>query len=269
MNLTTDDKLTVQVKGEGKGALPENYYNPAMIAAIKLFQTLEQAPAGLNMSCTNYIPLDAGLSAHVALIVGGLTGANNLLGNPLQREDLIGIAAELSGRPEAVITAMRGGLGLCSTGPEGAVYRTIEIAPLRVVVVLPTLTGYIRRQRSDLPTQVSLDDAVCNIGHSVLLVEALRAGDFKLLRHALYDRLHEPTRREMIPGYDAVVAAAKEAGAAGVTLCGAGPALIAFANYNHQVIEEAVQQAFKTAGVEVRTWTLGVDTQGVVISVVQ
>jgi len=83
------------------------------------------------------------------------------------------------------------------------------------------------------------------------------------------DRLHEPYRRTFIPGYDAVVAAAAEAGAVAVTLCGAGPALMAFATFNHQSIESAMHGAFRSAGVEARTWSLGVDQQGVVISVVE
>jgi hypothetical protein len=44
---------------------------------------------------------------------------------------------------------------------------------------------------------------------------------------------------------------------------------MAFATYNHQQIETAMRETFKTAGVDARTWTLGIDAQGVAISVVQ
>ena len=108
-----------------------------------------------------------------------------------------------------------------------------------------------------------------NIGHTALLIEALRSGDFRLLKRALVDRLHEPHRREHLPAYDAVIRAAEEAGAIGTTFCGAGPALIAFATFNHQMIEAALSEAFKSAGIEARAWSVGVDLQGVVISVVQ
>ena len=79
----------------------------------------------------------------------------------------------------------------------------------------------------------------------------------------------EPYRRQHIPAYPAVVAAAEDAGAVAVTLCGPGPALLAFATYNHESIEEAMQRAFRAAGIEARTWSLPSDQQGVVISVVQ
>jgi homoserine kinase len=269
MSLRTDDQLTVDVRGEGKGILPENYHNPVMQGAIKLFQRLEQAPAGLAVRSTNAIPLDVGLSARATLVVGGLVGANNLVGSPFTHGNLIDMAAEITGQPESVVTAMRGGLGMCSRGADGLIYRAIEITPLRVVLVLPTLPDYQHRLRDDLPGTVTLDDAVHNIGHTALLIEALRSGDFKLLRRALVDRLHEPYRREYIPAYEAVVHAAEEAGAIGTIFCGAGPALLAFATFNHQMIEAALHEAFQSAGVEARTWSVGIDLQGVVISVVQ
>lgn len=270
MSLSSDDQLVIEVRGEGAGDLPDNVYHPVMRAAIKLFQRLEQAPAGLTVRCTNTIPLDVGLSAQSTLIVGGLVGANNLLGSPFSHDDLIQMAADLSGQPEVVVTAMRGGLGICATRPDGRlIYRSIDIVPLRVVLVVPTLMGYAQRLRDDLPARVPLADAVHNIGHTALLIEALRSGDFNLLRAATADRLHEPHRVEHIQGYRAVLDAAYESGALAVTLCGAGPALIAFATFNHQGIENAMQGAFRAAGIESRAWSVGVDQQGVVISVVQ
>jgi homoserine kinase len=269
MSLRSDAQLRVRVTGEGEGVVPETIHNPAMRAAVRLFQAMEQAPAGLNVVCTNMIPLDVGLSAHVAMTIGGLVGANNLLGSPFSHDELIAMAAALTGQPEAVVTAMRGGLGLCSEGPDGLIYRSIEIMPLRVVVVVPLVPGYKRRMRDELPARIPLGDAVFNMGHTALLIEALRAGDVKLLRQSLRDRLHEPYRRDAIPGYRAVAAAAEEAGAIAVTLSGAGPALLAFATFNHQSIESAIHGAFRAAGVEARTVALSSDSQGVVISVVE
>lgn len=269
MSLRADDQLSVEVRGEGAGVLAENFYNPVVRAAIKLFQQVEQAPAGLSVRCTNQIPLDAGLSARAALSVGGLVAANNLLGSPFSHEELCDMAADLTDHPEAVVTAMRGGLGVCSSGPDGILTRTIEITPLRVVVALPHLPAYQPRLRDELPARVSMADAVYNIGHAALVIEALRHGDFKLLRHAVRDRLHEPYRRDAITGYHAALNAAEEAGAVAVTLCGAGPALLAFATFNHQIIESAMQAAFRSVGVEARTWSLSSDHQGVVISVVE
>lgn len=269
MYLPGDDQLVVEMRGEGHDLLPGDVRHPIMRAAIRMFQSLEQAPAGLHVRCTGEIPLDVGLSARATMIVGGLVGANNLIGSPYTHEELIHMAAQLSGQPESVVTAMRGGLGICSAGEDGLFYRAIEIVPLRVVLAVPTLDQYTPRLRDSLPDRVTMADAVHNLGRSMLLVEALRSGDFDLLRHAVQDRLHEPHRCHYIPAFDAVKAAAMDAGALAVTLCGAGPALLAFAARHHQEIESAIVTTFRGAGVAARTWTLGIDMQGVVISVVE
>lgn len=269
MYLPSDDQLVVEMRGEGHDTLPADVHHPAMRAAIRLFQSLEQAPAGLHVRLTGHVPLDVGLSARATMIVGGLVGANNLIGSPYTHEQLIHMAAEISGQPEAVVTAMRGGLGICSTGEDGLFYRAIEITPLRVVIVVPTLDEYTPRLRDSLPAKVAMADAVFNLGRSMLLVEALRTGDMGLLRHAIQDQLHMPHRRHYIPAFDAVRAAAEDAGALAVTLCGAGPALLAFADSNHQAIASAMTGRLLAVGVEARTWIVGVDMQGVVISVVE
>jgi homoserine kinase len=270
MSLTPGDQLDVAVQGEGDSVLPGNVYNPVMRAAIKLFQKLEQAPVGLTVRSTNRIPFDVGLSARATMFVGGLVGANNLIGNPFSHEDLISLAAEITSQPESVVTAMRGGLGVCSRAANGSLlYRAIETMPLRVVVAVPHLPGYQHRLRDALPANVPLQDAVHNIGNTALLIEALRDGDFRLLREVCRDRLHEAHRIELIPGYAAAVEAATNAGADAVTLSGAGPAMLAFAGFNHQSIESAIQAGFAQAGVDARTWSIGIDLQGVVISVVE
>ena len=113
MSLTYDDRLRVEVRGEGTGILPENVHNPVMAAAIRLFQALEQAPPGLNVVCANAIPLDAGLGARTALIVGGLVGANNLLGGPFQREVLHPVGfAEVEGTDHVGMDDARAEFGL-------------------------------------------------------------------------------------------------------------------------------------------------------------
>ena len=269
MSLTRDDQLAVIVRGEGEDRLPADFHNPAVRAAIRLFQAVEQAPAGLSVRCTNAIPLDVGLSARATLAVGGLVAANNLLGSPLSRAEMIALAAEITGRPEAVVTAMRGGLGICAQDGDGLLHRSLEIAPLRVILAVPELPDYAPKLRDALPAQVPLADALFNVGHVALLIEALRAGDLALLARAVADRLHEPHRIPHITGYIAARRAALDAGAAAVTLCGAGPALLAFAADHHQIVESAILTAFHEAGVRAHTWIVGVDMQGVVISVVE
>jgi homoserine kinase len=74
---------------------------------------------------------------------------------------------------------------------------------------------------------VPLADAVFDLGRVAYLTTALIWGKWELICPAMQDRLHQPYRLALIPGLDAVIAAAVEAGAYGASLSGGGPAVIA------------------------------------------
>jgi len=95
---------------------------------------------------------------------------------------------------------------------------------LKGVVAIPDFSMPTRTARDILPQQVSFQDAAFNVGRVALLIAALHQGDLTLLSTAMEDRLHQSCRAGMIPGFKKVLAAARLAGARGVTLSGAGPA---------------------------------------------
>ncbi len=260
-----DTRLVIESHGEGSADLTPDCYHPVMYAAIRVFQRLEDSPLGLRVDVQNMIPLNSGLGAEAAMTVAGLVGANNLMGTPLSRDNLIAMGAELMGRPDGVIAAMLGGLTLSAAGDGGGLYRRIDVEPLRVVVVVPQLDDYDPAV-IPLPKTVALADAVYNLGRQVLVADALRTSDFELLGQAMDDRLLRPHLSAHIPGLAEAFEAARRAGAVAVTVSGEGPALLAFALYNHYKIADAIQSVFDRHDIMSRAWTLPVDTQGVVIT---
>ncbi len=84
--------------------------------------------------------------------------------------------------------------------------------------------------RDALPEDVPLADAVANLGAVAIGVAGLAIGRFELLGRLTVDRLHEPYRARVYPQLPAMVAAAREAGALGACLSGAGSTIIAFAD---------------------------------------
>jgi homoserine kinase len=107
---------------------------------------------------------------------------------------------------------------------------------------------------------------VFNVGHALFTVHALAVGDEALLAWAVDDRLHQPYRRPLIPGFAAVERAARQAGASAVALSGAGPSLVAFASANHARIAAAMQAAFEAESVPARTFILAADDRGAVVT---
>ena len=201
-------------------------------------------------------------------MVGGMVALNNLLDVPPINRDGIIVEASKLAEPAAVVTAMLGGLTMTSGsgGSDDLLYRSLRIPHLQVVLAVPEINDYEQPAAKSSQKKVDIRDAAFNIGRTALVVEALRQSDMTLLSKAMHDHLHEPHRKALVPGFDSVVAAGKQAGAAAVVFSGDGPALLAFASAHHQAIELALKEAFKKAGIMVRTWILNTDSQGVTIS---
>ncbi|HQT91676.1 MAG TPA: homoserine kinase, partial [Candidatus Kryptobacter bacterium] len=98
----------------------------------------------------------------------------------------------------------------------------------KLVAVLPDSRVETEAARKILPSSVSLHEAVSNVQHSSLLVAALASGDYGMLRHAVYDELHEKHRKALIPHFDEFAATASENGALAFAVSGAGSGCIAF-----------------------------------------
>ena len=270
MSVRADGNLEITVLGEGEEDIPTGFQNPVLRAATWLFQKKEMAPAGLSIHIENYIPLDIGLDAEAAMFIGGLVAANNLTEGTFDREDLIELAIEMGMTHVDALTTLLGGLNATIVTADGIrLHKSLEPPPLRMVVMVPEVPNYTELTANALPEFVSLDAAIFNMGHMVFMVDALMEGDYDLLAATMHDRLYQKAFTDHIPGYAQAVEAAMDNGAAAVTLAGHGPTMLVFAPYNHNLIAEEMIHVFQATGVQnCRYWTLGIDAQGVTVSVV-
>ena len=101
------------------------------------------------------------------------------------------------------------------------------------------------------------------MAHLGLLLRGLETGRGDWLRTALQDRLHQPYRKALIPGYDALNAATLKAGAYGMAISGAGPTLIALVDQaGASAVAVAMAEAWKAQGIGVQENVLQLDLQG-------
>ncbi len=257
--------LEITAEGEGANRVPLDERNLIYRAAAKVFEYMRKGPAGrLLLRSVNTIPLGSGMGSSAATVVGGLVAANVLVGAGLTREQILEMATEMEGHPDNAAAALYGGLTLVSAPHGGGEphVRALAVPPMQVVIALPEVRLSTAEARAALPAQVPLTDAVFNIGHALFTVQALTTGDEVLLSWALDDRLHQPYRQKLIPGFQAVAAAARQAGASAVALSGAGPSLVAFAAGQHAAIAAAMQAAFASVSLPARTFVLDVDARG-------
>ena len=136
---------------------------------------------------------------------------------------------------------------------------------LRVAVVHPhcqVSTAEARRLVKE--RKYGLDVIVPNLGSVAAVVAALYTGDLQLLGRSIDDRIIEPLRATLIPGFDDVKSAALSAGALGCSIAGSGPSVFAFADddASAQRIGEAMQAAFRSANLESDLFSGKVSTEG-------
>ncbi|MFZ3078619.1 MAG: homoserine kinase [Bellilinea sp.] len=257
--------VRVEVAGEGAGQLPVDAHNLIARTFFEVYRRQGQLlPVGVRIGCENCIPLGSGLGSSAAAVVAGIAGANTILGNPLTLLDMLRIANELEGHADNAAAALFGGLMIVTSDSAGIpLVQKIESQIWQVVAVLPDFALPTVQARRALPAEVSMRDAVFNIGHSLLAVEALRMGDRGLLFHALEDRLHQPYRLKLIPGAEAAMQAARTLGAP-AALSGAGPSIVAFPDDNPEAVQSALQEAFREAGMASRGWILNTSFTGLI-----
>lgn len=249
--------LVVEVEGEGAGNLPCNESNLVYRAAKRVFDRAGYAPAGLRIRLINGIPVGRGLGSSAAAVIGGIIAANRLCGAGLGTREMLTLACSMEGHPDNIAPALLGGLVIYASVDGEITWTKIGLPPgIKAVVAVPDFVMNTRDTREALPQLVTMRDAVFNISRAALLVAALQKGDLSVLGTAMDDRLHQPFRSGLIPGFKKVVSAARLAGARGVALSGAGPTIVALADDNQALIAEVMKETFRESGVNARSLIL-------------
>ncbi len=226
--------IELTVEGEGSGELTadrDNRFVRGLEAALRLVRGELPEGAGWRIAMTNRIPLARGLGSSAAATVGGAIAGNALVGGVLTTTQLLGLATEIEGHPDNAAAALLGGFVVVGT-VDGAPQAIRFDAPrdLRTVVFIPDLRLETSAMRDVLPRKIPRADAVANLGRVALGVAGLATGRHDLLRTLTIDSLHEQYRAALFPELPVLVDAARDAGALGACLSGAGSAVIAFSD---------------------------------------
>jgi homoserine kinase len=166
------------------------------------------------------VPLSGGLGSSAAAYTAGVLAAAHMF--ELQ-EDLLGHVAELEGHPDNAAAALLGGFVIVAGGEDT---RFEPPDGLEAVIVVPRAAVRTTVARKALPERVPMADAVANVARGALLTLGLATGDFSLIGRGLEDRLHQPYRAHLFPQSMALLARAREFGAVGATISGAGPTVL-------------------------------------------
>lgn len=196
------------------------------------------------------IPSTRGLGSSAACIVAGAEAARAVArtispkskAGGFSDSSILQVATQVEGHPDNVAPALYGGLQIAKT--ERGTVRACACPVserLAFYVLIPDFSSSTKKARTLLPEKVPRADAVANLASLGFLFSGLRTGDRHKLRVGLTDRLHEPYRRPQIPGFLEIEKKAREAGAIGTVISGAGSTLLCVAETEKT---EALDSAF-------------------------
>ncbi len=271
IEMRENEQTVFELHGEGMSGLPRDKSNLIYKVAQLVFKEAGVSVPELAIAMYSDIPLTRGLGSSASAIIGALVAANALIGSPLSDDKLFQMATALEGHPDNVGASLFGGIVVSAWDGEQAQYVRLEPhAKLQTLVAIPAFQLSTEKARHALPSQISMADAVFNVGRSSLLVAALASDKLELIRHAMQDRLHQPYRAALIPGMTEILERAPEHGALGAALSGAGPTLIAFVDADSSkksALESFLQATLQKEGITAETMWLAPCVHGPIVQV--
>ena len=253
------DEVTIEASDSGRVAMAEPGAGaPAAVrrntAGLVVSEMAAEfgAACGLRVHVAKGVPAGYGMGSSGASAAAAAVAFDRMFGLGLGPGELVRFAgageaasAGTAHYDNAAASALGGfvivrpsPLEVVRTGVPRGLHACVAIPEVRVP---PSKTAV---SRGAVPRRVPLARCTANVAAAAALVAAVMRGDAAGVgRAAACDSIVEPAREHMIPGYRAVKAAAVEAGAAGATISGAGPSVVAFA---------ASRRAARAAGAAMR-----------------
>lgn len=219
-----EEKLIVE--GCDKRFAGEN--NLVWCAYTKTLENCGRRAKGLHINFRRMdIPISRGLGSSAALIAAGVLAANELNSLSLDRSELLDLAAAMEGHPDNAAPVLLGGLTAALWDGQHVAVRRFSVSDeIRFTLLVPPFELSTALARQVMPEKVEIRDAVFNLSRSVMLLRAFSEGDGELLRLSLDDRLHQPFRARLIPGYETAKDIANKLGMLGLCISGAGSTLL-------------------------------------------
>jgi len=228
---------------------------------------------GIGLSVRKGLPLSGGQGGSAASAVAGAVAVNALLGEPLGHLELIEACLDaeeaVAGRhADNIAPSLLGGFVLIRSMDPLDVVRLPVPAELHVVLAKPEHRMRTVEARAVLPRDVSRAVALHQAAHVAAMVAAFALEDYELLARSVDDRIAEPVRAGLLPGFAEAKAAALAAGALGSSISGSGPTAFALARGRESAerVARAMAEAYRAGGAGCSVRVSPVDRDGATVT---
>ncbi|KAI0307489.1 homoserine kinase [Multifurca ochricompacta] len=298
--VSLEERPSITYTGEGAGEVPlDAYKNLTTRVALYVLR------CSLTIHVHNEIPFGRGLGSSGAAVIAGVMLGDTLGQLGLSRERMLDFALMVERHPDNVTAALVGGFvgsylrELDPRATQAASVPLSEVLPeyppdagpdwgrepplpplgighyvrfgwareIRAVAIIPRFELSTAKAREVLPQSYSRKDLVFNMQRLAVLTTALSRSppDPDLIYEAMKDRVHQPYRRDLIPGLPEVTSSitpGTHPGLLGICLSGAGPTILALAVNSFEAIAEDARKIFREKGVDVDWLVLDVVSEG-------
>jgi len=266
VELRTDSEVIVERRDDPSAHLDDPRHDPVLRGFRRGCELLEvPAKKGVTIIVEGTIPRGTGMGTISGGFAAGFGAAARLAKKPVTVSEALDALVPLGADPGHAAAALQG--GLCATvmmsapGQDELEQRVLPAAihpDWHYVIALPDVLMGTADTKRVLPPTLPHAATPRAVGRALGVLHALQEGDEDMLRICLHDEVHLPYRRQIVPGLGEALEAAIAAGAAGATICGHGPGVIAFtlASGRTPEIATALVQAFATCDRVATTLTL-------------
>ena len=254
----------------------KNVAGAALIAFLEEYEEKQNNSSApkikFEVKINKLIKPGSGVGSSAASAAGAVVGANYLVGNIFSKDDLVRFA--MNGEKLASGVKHADNIAPCIFGGVTLVRSIFPLEiialpspTLHVTIVHPQIEVRTSDARSILRQQVLLKDAIKQWGNIAGLVAGLMKSDYDLIGRSLEDVIIEPVRSILIPGFDALKLACKQAGALGGGISGSGPSIFMLSKTKEIAIavEKEMKQLYDGIGLPHHTYVTSINQTGVEI----
>lgn len=245
------------------------------VTAVALQSMLDRlgSSQGFDIRFTKKIMPGSGIGSSAASSAAGVFGANELLGRPFTRKELVEFAMQgekaASGTAHAdnVAPALMGGFTLVRS------YSPLDIIALPspeiyASIVHPQIEVKTSDSRKILRQDVPMKKAIIQWGNLAGFVAGLYTSDYDLLGRSLVDVIVEPVRSLLIPDFLKIKEEVMQSGALGCSISGSGPSMFALSKdkATAERISQVMKAGFARISIESEVFVSLINKEGVRIS---
>jgi homoserine kinase len=259
----SSERLVISACGIDADDIPHDESNLIWQTALRVARDENRELPPVKLVISNDIPIGKGLGSSAAALTAGVVIANHFLQLNWSRHQILNEAAKIEGHPDNVSACVLGAVVASSMEPDGQTHAVrIELpANYGVAAIVPDFVLSTSKARSVLPEAYTRRDAVFNIQHSALLIAALCTGSTDSFSAALQDRMHQPYRAPLVPGFGEMLNL-REPGLLGCALSGAGPSVLVFYERGSEDVTRSFEQLFHKNGTTSKTYFTEIQRTG-------